>query len=180
MSLTDVEKKILLKIARGTIESYVNGMEDPLPDPPEGSLTEERGAFVSLHKGGALRGCIGTFAADKPLYEVVSEMAVSAAAKDPRFTPVASDELKEIDIEISAITPLREITDVEEIETGRHGIYLVKGKHAGVLLPQVATEHNLDRTAFLEHTCMKAGLPKSCWKEGAKILVFEAEIFGEG
>jgi AmmeMemoRadiSam system protein A len=179
MPLTEAEKDFLLKTARDTIESHIKGVDDPEPDPPAGGLTEERGAFVSLHKSGELRGCIGTFSSDKPLYKTVVEMAVSAATKDPRFAPVSPFEVDALQIEISALTPLREISDVSEIEIGRHGIYIIEGMHSGVLLPQVATEHNLDRIAFLEHTCMKAGLPKNCWKEGAKILVFEAEVFRE-
>jgi AmmeMemoRadiSam system protein A len=179
MPLTEAEKNFLLKTARETIESHIKGVDDPEPDPPAGGLTEERGAFVTLQKGGELRGCIGTFSSDKPLYKTVEEMAVSAATKDPRFAPVIPVEVDALEIEISALTPLREISDISEIEIGRHGIYIIEGMYSGVLLPQVATEHNFDRISFLEHTCLKAGLPKNCWKQGARILVFEAEVFRE-
>lgn len=182
MALTKEEQAYLLKRARASVEAAAYGTEVllPPPPPPGSSLNEGRGAFVTLHKDGELRGCIGTFSEERPLYETVSEMAEAAASKDPRFPPVEAQELPEITIEISALTPLREITDVGEIEIGRHGIYIVKGGASGVLLPQVAVEHNLDRESFLDHTCMKAGLPAGCWKEGARILVFEAEIFREG
>ena len=138
------------------------------------------GAFVTLKKQGRLRGCIGLIEGKKPLYETVEEMAQTAAFKDPRFRPVKEDEFKELDIEISALTPLRQIEDVNEIEVGRHGIYIVKGFHSGLLLPQVATEYNWDRNTFLRETCVKAGLPLNAWKDkGTKIFIFSASVFGE-
>jgi AmmeMemoRadiSam system protein A len=179
MPLTTLEKEFLLKTARTAIETCVRSEPDPSPPPPTDALNQERGAFVTLHKGAELRGCIGTFSEDKSLYEVVMEMAVSAAVKDSRFSPVEADELKHIWIEISALSPLSEIEDTSKIEVGRHGIYIIKGSDHGVLLPQVATEHGLDRNAFLDLTCQKAGLARGSWREGAKILTFEAEIFRE-
>ena len=138
------------------------------------------GAFVSLHKQGGLRGCIGTFIGLRPLVNTVQEMAISASLNDPRFPPVSEDELKEIDIEISVLSPLREIKDLSEIEVGRHGIYITRGYLSGVLLPQVATEYAWDRDTFLQHTCQKAGLPPDAWKqEGTKIEIFSAQVFGE-
>ncbi len=178
MPLTTLEKDFLLKTARTAMETCVRDEPCPRSDPP-GTLNEGRGAFVTLHKGTELRGCIGTFAEDKPICEVVTEMAVSAAVMDSRFSPVEAHELKHIWIEISALSPLSEIEDTSKIEVGRHGIYIIKGSDHGVLLPQVATEHGLDRNAFLDLTCQKAGLARGSWRDGAKILIFEAEIFRE-
>jgi len=178
MALTKKEKDTLLKIARTSIAALVkdvSGIE--VEETP--ALAADSGAFVSLHKDGALRGCIGTFASPAPLFRTVADMAVAASSKDPRFVPVASDELPDIKIEISVISPLREIKNVEEIEVGRHGIYITKGKNRGVLLPQVAVEHGFDRYKFLDQTCIKAGLPDGSWRRGATIFVFEAEIFSE-
>jgi uncharacterized protein len=107
-------------------------------------------------------------------------MSLAAAFHDPRFHPVNRDELKDLKLEISVLSPLREIVDVNEIEVGRHGLYIVKGVFSGLLLPQVATEYRWDRTTFLRETCRKAGLPPQAWKdEDVRIFVFSAEVFGE-
>jgi AmmeMemoRadiSam system protein A len=107
-------------------------------------------------------------------------MALSAAFNDPRFKPLEARELPEVDIEISALTPLRPVSSVEEIEVGRHGIYIIRGPYHGVLLPQVATEYGWDRYTFLDQTCLKAGMAPGCWKmPDTQILVFSAEVFGE-
>jgi AmmeMemoRadiSam system protein A len=174
------ERKKLLEIARKAIlDSLKQGKVDEESAATEG-LARPCGAFVSLHKQGQLRGCIGTFQSPRPLVNTVQEMALSSSQRDPRFPPVQEEEMRDIDIEISVLSPLREITDVDEIEVGRHGIYITKGFYSGVLLPQVATEYGWDRETFLEHTCMKAGLPPETWKEeGVKIEVFEAQVFGE-
>ena len=184
MDLTAQEKELLLKGARSAIAARLNATPSaPRPGPPSEALPkalgEERGAFVTLHKGANLRGCIGTFSDDRPLYDVVKEMAVSAAFKDPRFTPLRVEEFKAIWIEISALSPLRVITDIDEIEVGRHGICIAKRGCRGVLLPQVATENGLDRESFLELTCDKAGLDGGEWRSGAHIMIFEAEVFRE-
>ncbi len=181
MSLTREERDFLLRLARQAIEARLKGQAAPAVRPPEkkAALQSHSGVFVTLHKDGALRGCIGNFTSDAPLYENVIEMARASAFSDPRFSPVRAGELADIDIEISVLTPMREIEDVKEIEVGRHGIYIQKGYARGVLLPQVAVENNFDRETFLDHTCLKAGLPPGCWKEGARIFIFEAEIFGE-
>jgi AmmeMemoRadiSam system protein A len=174
------EQKKLLEIARKTIiDSLKKGRVDEETASTEG-LGQPCGAFVSLHKLGQLRGCIGTFTSPRPLVNTVQEMAVSSSQRDPRFPAVQAKEMQDIDIEISVLSPLREIKDVKEIEVGRHGIYITKGFYSGVLLPQVATEYGWDRETFLEHTCMKAGLPPEAWKEeGVKIEIFEAQVFGE-
>ena len=180
MSLTKEEKKELLHIARSSIEARLRGVPEPEFNVNSPGLLAERGAFVTLRRNGRLRGCIGVFSSQKPLYRTVAEMAAAAAFEDPRFPPLSPGELDAIDIEISALSPLREIKDPREIEIGRHGVYIIKGAHRGVLLPQVAAEEGFDRETFLDHTCLKAGLEPGCWKEGARILVFEAEIFSEG
>lgn len=179
MPLSNEDKSLLLKIARETIESYVRTKKIPAFEAHIPVLLEKQGAFVSLHKNSELRGCIGVFTSDKPLYLTVVDMAVSAATHDPRFTPLVASEISQISIEISCLSPMKKIKDISEIEVGRHGLYIVKGYCRGVLLPQVATEYCWDRTQFLEHTCLKAGLPADGWKDGADIYTFEAEVFGE-
>ncbi len=184
MPLTEKEKTMLLDIARGAVERHLSTALAPLapaPDDLTPGLSSPRGAFVTLHMDGNLRGCIGTFASDKPLCETISEMAISAATGDPRFPPVTRGEFSSsVHIEISALTPLKKIENTDEIEVGRHGIYMKCGVSRGVLLPQVATENGFDREAFLEQTCIKAGLDAQRWKrEGINIYIFEAEIFSE-
>jgi AmmeMemoRadiSam system protein A len=178
--LTKEEQNELLRIAREAMAAYFKRSSPPEPLIESDRLKEERGAFVTLHdKDGNLRGCMGTFMADKPLYMTVRETAVQAAFHDPRFYPLEEEELKDAHIEISALSPLKEIEDVNEIEVGKHGLYIVKGFYSGTLLPQVATEYGWDRETFLEHTCLKAGLPPNCWKEGARILTYTAQVFSE-
>jgi AmmeMemoRadiSam system protein A len=169
----------LLGIARRAIEGAVREGRPPEPKTDNPALQTPQGAFVTITIGGQLRGCIGTFREDQALYRAVSQMAVSAALQDPRFPRLSAAELPKIHLEISALTPMQPVTDVGSIEIGRHGLYITKGFNSGVLLPQVATEYGWDRTTFLEQTCRKAGLQKDAWKEGAKILSFEAEVFGE-
>ncbi len=180
MALSEEDKKALLGMARATIESYVRDGRVPDFDVTAAALLEKRGAFVTLHKNGRLRGCIGLFACDKPLYRTVIDMAVAAATQDPRFPPVSPGELDSLRIEISVLSPMKKVEDVGEIEVGRHGIYIVKGGSRGVLLPQVAVEHGFDREEFLDQTCLKAGLPPGCWRQCADIYIFEAEVFSEG
>lgn len=178
MGLTAEEKKDLHRIARTTIEKLLQGESPSSFTPLTPKLNEKRGAFVTLKKGGQLRGCIGYIQAIKPLYLSIEEMAQAAAFKDPRFSPVTADEFAEIDIEISVLTPLHKIGKVENIEVGRHGIYLKQGLRSGLLLPQVATENNWDRLTFLQYTCRKAGLPSNAWQDkGTEIYTFSADIF---
>lgn len=179
MPLNQSEKETLLGIARRTVETYVRENEPPEVSATGPGLLDDCGAFVTLHRDGRLRGCIGTFASPKPLYITVRDMAVAACSRDPRFVPVEPEELDCITIEISVLSPLREITDISEIEVGRHGLYITKERCRGVLLPQVAVEHGFDREKFLEETCLKAGLETCDWKEDARIFVFEAEIIKE-
>jgi len=174
------DKKALLKLARASISDRLKGEDAASAMEITPALSSPSGAFVTLHKNGGLRGCIGTFSADKPLYLNVREMARAAAFQDPRFPPLKERELAEIDLEISVLTPMREIKSIEEIEVGKHGIYMMRGSYGGVLLPQVATENGWDRETFLEQTCYKAGMDGDCWRSGkTKILIFSAQVFGE-
>lgn len=178
--LTKQDKDMLLRIARKSIEAGFAGGELSRFETGSKTLEEKMGAFVTLKKQGRLRGCIGFIEGRKSLYETVEEMAQAAAFRDPRFRPVKEDELWDLDIEISVLTPLRQIEDISEIEVGRHGLYIVKGPHSGLLLPQVATEYSWDRATFLRETCVKAGLSQEAWKNpNAKIFIFSASIFGE-
>ncbi len=179
--LSHKERRFLLNVAREAIRCELAGKPFTLPAPPASpALHEHRGAFVTLHQNGQLRGCIGNFISPRPLYETVADMALSAAFHDPRFPPLRADEFDTIDIEISALSPLEPIQDVERIQVGTHGIYLINGPYSGVLLPQVATEYGWDRYTFLDQTCMKAGMNPGCWRDpGTQILIFSAEVFGE-
>jgi len=178
--LTKQERELLLEIARESIKSGFAEGERPRFKIESGTLKEKMGVFVTLKKQGRLRGCIGLIEGRKPLYEAVEEMAQAAAFRDPRFRPVEKDELGGLDIEISVLTPLRRIQDISEIEVGQHGIYIIKGFHSGLLLPQVATEYRWDKATFLREVCGKAGLPQDAWKdEDAKIFIFSASIFSE-
>ncbi len=178
-SLSDEEKRILLKVARESIKEHLTGIRGNYPDPTPNLMTK-CGAFVTLHKHGNLRGCIGYVIPIKSLYETVKEMAVSSAFQDPRFPPLREDEFEHIDIEISALSPLRTINDINEIKIGTHGILIKKGYNSGLLLPQVATEQGWDLETFLTNTCYKAGLPGNCWKErDTKIEIFSAIVFSE-
>lgn len=178
--LTIEQKKTLLKIARESMESYVKTGKRKAFSVDDPALKRQQGAFVTLNKLGLLRGCIGRIVADSPLYEVVAEMAIEAAVGDPRFPQVEAGELKDIEIDISALSPLEQITDVNKIEVGKHGIIIRQGFSSGLLLPQVATEYGWDRETFLKHTCNKAGLPQDCWKnKSSQIHIFSAEVFSE-
>ncbi len=169
----------LLQLARTAISEILKGgtiTSRPL-DP---DFSEPRGAFVTLRKRGELRGCIGRFESDLPLDRTVAEMAVAAAFHDPRFPPLTREELGEIEIEISVLSPLRRVTDFREIRVGEHGLVVSRGPYRGVLLPQVATEEGWDRETFLGMTCRKAGLSFDSWKQpDIEIQIFSAEVFGE-
>jgi AmmeMemoRadiSam system protein A len=179
--LTEAERKLLLRIARDTIEHYARqGKKPPLPAELPAGLRRGGGAFVTLHQAGQLRGCIGSFEGEGQLAQTVSRMAVAAGWEDPRFPKLKLNEVPGLDLEISVLSPLREIKDLNEIQVGKHGIYITRGFRRGVLLPQVATEQGWDRDTFLDHTCIKAGLPADAWKKGGlKIEIFSAQIFGE-
>jgi AmmeMemoRadiSam system protein A len=177
--LTKKEQRDLLKIARDTIVSYVTSGDVPAVETASVGLNLESGCFVTIKQHGQLRGCIGNFVSDRPLYRLVQEMAVSAAIRDPRFYPMKPQDLKDFDLEISVLSPLELISSVDQIQVGTHGIYLVKNSFRGVLLPQVATEYGWDRDTFLRHTCLKAGLPENAWQKDCQIYIFSALVFGE-
>lgn len=179
-SLSDDDKKMLLKIARTTLESRLSGKKDPAFQVQSKSLLEKRGVFVTLKKHGELRGCIGRLVADTPVYEAVSQMAIEAALHDPRFSPVDKKELQNLEIEISVLTPFEPVGALDEIEVGTHGLLIRKGFSSGLLLPQVPAEYGWDRKTFLEHTCLKAGLPAGAYQEKeAQLYKFSAIVFGE-
>ncbi|MCP4715240.1 MAG: AmmeMemoRadiSam system protein A [Deltaproteobacteria bacterium] len=178
LGLTNAEKKTLLQLARTTIEAHVNGRQCPEFTPDTETLNENRGAFVSLHRQGMLRGCIGHLQAVKPLFQTIRDMAVSAAFQDPRFGPLQENELEDLDIEISVLTPMEPVTDINDIEIGTHGLMLVREPFSGLLLPQVATQYGWDREMFLRQTCVKAGLPEEAWQDKeTKLFKFSADVF---
>ncbi|MBU1006118.1 MAG: AmmeMemoRadiSam system protein B [Candidatus Omnitrophica bacterium] len=178
--LNKKEKQKLLEIAKASIREAVMGKAQAFPEVTEARLKENCGAFVTIKKHGQLRGCIGYIMAVKPLSETVKDVARSAAIGDPRFAPMTEDELKDMEIEVSALTPLKRISDAKEIEVGKHGLYMKRGFYSGLLLPQVATEYGWDRETFLQHTCAKAGLPTDAWKDpSTEIYTFSADVFGE-
>ncbi len=172
------EKEFLHRLARGAIEHQLLGRPLPSREGETPRLSEKRGAFVTLKTHGQLRGCIGHIQAVKPLSQTVIDMAQAAAFQDPRFPPLSKQELKDLSIEISALTPFHHVKDIKEIQVGKHGLFIERGYNSGLLLPQVATEYGWDPQTFLEHTCQKAGLPKDAWKDHkTKIQIFSAEIF---
>ncbi|MEN3039166.1 MAG: AmmeMemoRadiSam system protein A [Candidatus Kryptonium sp.] len=180
MNLTDEEKIELLRIARNSIVSVVNGGDLPEVKPKTENLKTPCGAFVTLMINDRLRGCIGYIEAVKSLAETVNEVAAKSALEDPRFPPVEPFEIDKIEIEISVLSPLSSVESIDEIKIGEHGLMIKKGWRRGLLLPQVAIEHNLTREEFLEHTCLKAGLPPDCWKDkDTEIFKFTAIVFKE-
>jgi MEMO1 family protein len=179
--LSEKDCNDLLAIARNTIESYIS--KNVIPDIDTEifsiSLKSNCGAFVTLKENGELRGCIGRFDAEEPLFKVLQQMAISSATQDMRFSPVNKSELKDLKIEISVLTPLRKISSIDEIKLGKHGIYLKKGTHSGTFLPQVATETGWNLQEFLGHCSRdKAGIGWDGWKE-AEIYTYEAIVFSE-
>jgi AmmeMemoRadiSam system protein B/AmmeMemoRadiSam system protein A len=177
--LTGEARRELLRIARESVEAVVLGRTGPNLDTEDPLLKANCGAFVTIEKKGELRGCIGYVLPTMPLYQAVSQAAVSAATKDNRFPPVSSEELDEVRLEISVLTQPRLIKEVEDIQVGRDGLIVRKGRFSGLLLPQVASSRGWDRQTFLEETCRKAGLPRDAWKEGAQVYAFSAVVFGE-
>ena len=176
------EKKYLLDLARKSITYYLeNGNRFKPEKPVYEKLSEERAVFVTLNEHGELRGCIGHMHAQMPLYKAISEMAVSAAFEDPRFPKVKENELKDINIEISVLTPMEQITDWKQIRMGIDGVWIKKGWRSGVFLPQVATDTGWDRATFLENLCAhKAGLPKDAYKDpSTEIYIYQVEKFSE-
>lgn len=183
LKMDEKDKKILLSIARESIESAIRDtpckktrIEITSPE-----LKEKSGAFVTLRTNGELRGCIGRIVSDIPLHKLVSEMAVAAAKEDPRFSQILTSELERLEIEISVLSPLEKIDDPLNIEPGRHGIYIKKGSSTGCFLPQVATETGWTKEEFLSQCCsMKAGLSPDAWKsKNVDVYIFTSEMISE-
>jgi len=176
--LTPEQKRTLLRVAREALVAAVNDRDyGPASDDP--ALQQPAAAFVTLRKHDELRGCIGMVQAETPLIQTVAEMAREAALGDPRFSPVRPAEVPDLHLEISVLTPAEAVADCSEIEVGLHGLIVEQGRCRGLLLPQVPAEWGWDREEFLDHTCVKAGLPRDAWRRGAAIYKFCAEVFGE-
>jgi AmmeMemoRadiSam system protein A len=171
------ERILLLQLAHDSILSALERREISL-NPPTPHLSEPRGVFTSLYLHGELRGCVGYVLPVSPVYRAVADTARAAAFEDMRFHPVTLPEARDLEIELSILSPPQPISP-EAVEIGRHGLLITMVGHRGLLLPQVPTEHNWDRTTFLDQTCRKAGLPPNAWQQGATIEAFTAEIFGE-
>jgi AmmeMemoRadiSam system protein A len=184
-ALTDPERDCLREVARQSVAAAARG--EPAPDPAviaarlglerSAALGERRGAFVTLHEHGRLRGCIGVIEGRLPLLSAVAENAAAAAVGDPRFPPVTADELSNLTLEVSALTPLRRVAGPDGIVIGRHGILLGRAGRRAVFLPQVATEQGWDLPTTLAQLCRKAGLPPDAWRAGVDLSVFEADVF---
>ena len=177
--LSEADRRSLLELARRAVAEAVS-LQNPAGGIPRGGVfAEKRGVFVTLHVRGRLRGCIGTVEAFEPLGEAIARCAVSAALHDPRFLPVRADELPNLRIELSLLSPPEPVLP-ENIEIGKHGLLISQGAKRGLLLPQVAVEHKLGREQFLEETCRKAGLIANAWREpGTEIRGFLCEVFSE-
>lgn len=179
MTLTPAHGQILLRLARSAIASMFD-TSIPLPrdtgDVPMGRY----GVFVTLHKNGRLRGCIGRLEGDRNLFRTTAAIARAAAFEDPRFGSLVEEELGEVAIEVSVLSPLTRVTGAEEVEVGKHGVVVGVGGQRGLLLPQVALEREWDRDTFLSHACIKAGLGPEAWQDpDTTIEVFTAQIFSE-
>ncbi len=174
--LSQEEKRALLEIALNSILAAFEGRHF-VPENLSGNLSSPAGAFVTLKRHGTLRGCIGYVEPVFPLAETVARAAVAAAFDDPRFYPLQPEELPQLEIEISVLTPPRPVSKLSEIVVGRHGLIAERGPYRGLLLPQVPVEYNWDLNEFLENTCLKAGLERDCWQKNTKFYTFEAEIF---
>ena len=178
-SLSDPDRKALLALARQTIDWFLSTKTAPLARNPSPGMEQTRGLFVTLKKHGDLRGCIGEIVAAKPLYRLVGPVALKSALEDPRFRPLRPEELKDIEIELSVLTPPAPVAGASDIVAGRDGVILRKDGRSAVFLPQVATEQGWGRDTMLDELCRKAGLPAGSWKQGAQLYTFQAEVFSE-
>jgi hypothetical protein len=178
-SLPSSDKKALLAFARETLSRVFLTDTVPLARGFNLNLQQPRGVFVTLKKKGELRGCIGRLIADEPLCKLVGAMAIQAAFNDKRFRPLTADELKDTDIEISVLTPMKKVTSAADIVIGRDGVLLRKEDRSAVFLPQVATEQGWNREELLDNLCLKAGLTAGSWKAGAQLSTFQAIVFSE-
>jgi hypothetical protein len=173
------QQRFLIKLARDSIEYYLEKGEHIQIETDEGILKKKRGAFVTIKHKGELRGCIGYPVPYLPLYKTIIEASVMAATKDPRFLPIQENELPDIDIEISVLSVPKKVNDISEIEVGRHGIIVSKGINSGLLLPQVPLEWGWDLETYLKHGCLKAGLDEKALEKGAEVEIFTAQVFSE-
>ena len=177
--LSPAERSSLLDVARSAILHRL-GLGPPPEIPGSGALAEPRGAFVTLHRDGALRGCIGRFDPAGSIARTVADMAVAAAFEDPRFPPLRPEEAADLVLHVSALGPRRPLPDPALLRVGEHGLAVKQGWHRGVLLPVVAVEQGWDGPTFLKHACLKAGLRPDAWLDPATTVeVFDAEEFGE-
>jgi uncharacterized protein len=177
--LDEGARTALLGIARRAVEAATGGA--PASAAPTLDLPEASGVFVTLKRCGELRGCLGTLRCDRPLAEEVARTAADSALRDPRFTPVAAEDVPDLSLEISVLGPLEPIDplDAEAVVIGRHGLVVESGPRQGLLLPQVAVEWGWTPDQFLRQACRKARLPEDAWQHGATVYRFEAEVFGE-
>ena len=176
--LSAEEKKYLKNLAYLSIKSELEGLDPEFPEPVSTKMEEHLGAFVCLKINDRLRGCIGNIFGDRPLWETITRMAREAAFGDPRFQVLQRRELDLLELEISILGPLERVTDIDQIEPGKHGLLVRKGAHSGLLLPQVAVDHGWDRKTFLAETCRKASLPPSCHEDPqTRIFWFQAVVF---
>lgn len=179
-AISPSDRKYLLGLARETISRFLTLKMVPLPRLSSPILREPRGVFVTLKKRGNLRGCIGRMIPDRPLAELVGAMALQSALEDPRFNPVTARELPELEVEISVLTPMKQVSGPNDIVIGRDGVLIQKGGRSAVFLPQVAPEQGWGRDEMLGHLSQKAGLPANAWREGTTFLTFQAIVFSEG
>jgi len=179
--LTENQREELLTLARTTIAGYLETGRIPDYEADDPALNRRSGVFVTLKekKDEGLRGCIGHTRADMPLYQVVQQMAVAAATEDPRFPPLAPEELSDVAVEISILSPFHRLTDVKQVQVGVHGLMIFHSGRKGLLLPQVPVEQGWDREEYLDNLCLKAGLPADCWAEQPTLYAFTAVVFGE-
>lgn len=178
-SLSPSDQKALLAFARENLSRIFLTDTVPLARAFSASLQQPRGVFVTLKKKGELRGCIGRIIGDEPLSKLVGAMAIQAAFNDRRFHPLTANELKDVEIEISVLTPMKPVAGAADILVGRDGVLLSKDGHSAVFLPQVATEQGWSREEMLDHLCLKAGLTAGSWKKGAQFSTFQAVVFSE-
>ena len=179
LNLKDHQKKTLLEIARKTIKQFLTDKEVSVEKISDPELNHKHGVFVTLLEHGKLRGCVGHLKDDQPVYETAALMAIQAAVNDNRFEPVTIDELPDIELEISILSPFKQISDEKQIQLGRDGLLLIKGDVRGVFLPQVPIKMNWDRIQLLGQLCKKVGLPLDGWKENTHLFTFQTEVFYE-
>jgi AmmeMemoRadiSam system protein B/AmmeMemoRadiSam system protein A len=173
--LSEQQKRVLLALARRTIVDHVSGRTAPEPDQQDPRLLANGATFVTINRNHQLRGCIGNIQPVMPLYRSVIRNAVAASSQDPRFRPMTPEELKDMQIEVTILSPLEPVADAKNIVIGSHGVYLEKGGRSSVFLPQVPVEQGWDLPTTLEQLCIKAGLPANAWKD-ARLYRFSADI----